>query len=97
MVWYPPKNSGQKKKPQKKVSEKELLNQAIENMKKFLKNASGDIQMDFDNIKTRKEKYVRKKDGKETKLLIAEIPVKINGRKEIRSYVYNRGFFQRRA
>lgn len=96
MVWYGVESRN--KKAQKVNKEKELLQKAIENMKKFLSNPKLNkrgIMMNLDNIKTRKEDYVRK-DGKKTKLLIAEIPVKDgNGNKEIREYVYNRGYFQR--
>ena len=97
MVWYGVEN-GKNVKKSKKIKEQELLEKAIENMKKFLRNPKLNkkgIMMDLDNIKTRAEPYTRK-DGKKSKLLIAEIPVKDgNGNKEIREYIYNRGYFQR--
>lgn len=98
MVWYGIGKGDVK--PQKVNKEKELLQQAIERMKEFLKNPKKNrvgIQMNLDKIKTKKIPYTRKSDGKKTYLLIAEIPVRRKGQKkaEVRQYTYNKGFFVR--
>jgi len=79
-----------------------LLEKAIENRRKWLKDAKLNVrgqQQDLDNIKTKKETYIRKTDGKKVELLIAVIPTKYgdDGKVEHQEYIYNRGFFQRRT
>lgn len=95
MVWYGV-NYKQVKKSKQPVEK--LLEKAKARFLAFLtdprKNRNG-IQADLDNIKVEKRPYTRKTDGKKTTLYVAKIPVKVNGQKEIREYVFNRGYFQR--
>ena len=82
----------------KKDSVEKLLEKAKARFLDFLtnpkKNRNG-MEADLDNIQVEKRPYTRKSDGRKSHLYIAKIPVKINGKKETREYIFNKGFFKR--